>query len=281
MSQNKNRRQFKKPFINKNYNSKQRDETAAVIDESNPVIIAFRQIALELDDKHDRYERIVKLSRDITIESKRIIFLLHTVDIKKDNEKNLLADAKQRLDALCINNFKLIAQELKGLDPYQYARAYSAGLQEFIEAYSFYEYISGINLSAWDALGRSLTYKVDDESDEEIKCLVQPIEFMLGLADTTGEVMRRGVNALGTGNTTICFESSQFLQQLYTGYLKIAGTAYSKDMSRKITTLRQSLLKTEMVCYNIKVRGVEAAVWGSDNAANIAELNEDEDEGFY
>lgn len=32
---------------------------------------------LELDTRHDKYERLVKLSRDITIESKRTIFLLH------------------------------------------------------------------------------------------------------------------------------------------------------------------------------------------------------------
>lgn len=44
------------------------------------VLEQFRLYAEELDDKHDRHERIVKLSRDITIESKRIIFLLHTID---------------------------------------------------------------------------------------------------------------------------------------------------------------------------------------------------------
>lgn len=51
-------------------------------DESNAVVMSFRQYAKELDDKHDRYERIIKHSRDITIESKRIIFLLHTIDSK-------------------------------------------------------------------------------------------------------------------------------------------------------------------------------------------------------
>jgi predicted translin family RNA/ssDNA-binding protein len=30
-----------------------------------------------VDERHDRHERIVKISRDITIESKRIIFVLH------------------------------------------------------------------------------------------------------------------------------------------------------------------------------------------------------------
>lgn len=48
--------------------------------ENKALLDMFRQYALELDDKHDRYERIVKISRDITIESKRIIFLLHNVD---------------------------------------------------------------------------------------------------------------------------------------------------------------------------------------------------------
>lgn len=38
----------------------------------------FKEYGAELDTKHDRHERIVKISRDITIESKRIIFLLHS-----------------------------------------------------------------------------------------------------------------------------------------------------------------------------------------------------------
>lgn len=35
----------------------------------------------QLVEKQDRHERIVKLSRDITIESKRIIFLLHNSNL--------------------------------------------------------------------------------------------------------------------------------------------------------------------------------------------------------
>lgn len=40
----------------------------------------FKEYTRTLDEKHDRYERIVKLGRDITIESKRIIFLLHSTN---------------------------------------------------------------------------------------------------------------------------------------------------------------------------------------------------------
>ena len=49
------------------------------VDESSPVIQAFRKYQTELDTRHDKHERLVKLSRDVTIESKRIIFLLHRI----------------------------------------------------------------------------------------------------------------------------------------------------------------------------------------------------------
>lgn len=52
------------------------------VDSNNPVIAKFQIYAAELDDKHDRHERLVKSSRDITIESKRIIFLLHNIDAR-------------------------------------------------------------------------------------------------------------------------------------------------------------------------------------------------------
>ena len=43
----------------------------------NPVIQQFQKFAVSLDQRHDKRERLVKLSRDVTIEAKRIIFLLH------------------------------------------------------------------------------------------------------------------------------------------------------------------------------------------------------------
>lgn len=68
---------------NKNrYQNKTRNDYSKESDTDNPVILSFREYSKILDEKNDRYERIVKQSRDITIESKRIIFLLHTYDMK-------------------------------------------------------------------------------------------------------------------------------------------------------------------------------------------------------
>lgn len=63
-----------------NFNKSQQRKPDVASDDDSPVVKAFRGYAQELDDKHDRYERILKQSRDITIESKRLIFLLHTAD---------------------------------------------------------------------------------------------------------------------------------------------------------------------------------------------------------
>ena len=48
-----------------------------MINNEDPVQVMFGEISGYLDSRHDRRERLVKLSRDITIESKRIIFCLH------------------------------------------------------------------------------------------------------------------------------------------------------------------------------------------------------------
>ncbi|XP_036340804.1 translin-associated protein X isoform X2 [Rhagoletis pomonella] len=283
-------------------------QNSQTTDEQNPVIKAFQDYALELDDKHDRYERIVKLSRDITIEAKRIIFLLHTIDGRKNNRSRILNEAEERLEKVVATNFKSVALELNGQDPYQYRCAYSPGLQEFIEAYSFMEYFkhSGdetpTTVSDWSILQQKMQFEHQDEASQKddelgkelevslgqekpvgkiasqgVNFVVDPTEFILGIADLTGELMRRCINSLGSGETNVCLESCKVLQQFFTGYISL-NIQRCRELSRKIYTMRQSVIKAENVCYNVKVRGGEAAKWGSVLENKV---NEDLDEGFY
>lgn len=135
-----------------------------------------------------------------------------------------------RLLALITTHFANIAKELRGLDQYQYARAFSAGLQEFVEAFTYYEYINSGKIIDWSDLQNKMTYQeeenlatqetdqlVGEEGKKVFKCLLQPMEFMLGLADLSGEVMRRCITSLGSGDVQTCFKACTFLQSLYTG----------------------------------------------------------------
>ncbi|EDW38820.1 GL13728 [Drosophila persimilis] len=288
-------------------NAHKKRQPQVAVDEDNPIVQAFRNYSIELTTKHDRHERIVKLSRDITIESKRIIFTLHSIDSRKQNKEKILEEAQKRLQKLIEVNFRAIALELRDQDVYQFRNAYSAGLQEFIEAYTYMEYLSRDDndespksVSDWQALQSVMQYvedpsKVKDEGasveemdvDEEkggeerqakkFQFFIDPTEYVLGLSDLTGELMRRCINSLGSGDTDTCMETCSTLQMFYTGYISL-NLQRARELWRKITTMRQSVLKAENVCYNVKVRGGEAAIWGSNFDQKLAE---DVDEGFY
>ncbi len=88
----------------------------------------FQECSKKLDDHNDRHERLVKLSRDITIESKRIIFLLHRVQ-DEETKLKLTAEADSKLQCVINNSWKKVAKELLGHDYHHYLRAYSPGLR--------------------------------------------------------------------------------------------------------------------------------------------------------
>lgn len=243
------------------------------LDEDHEIIKTFQMYAAELDDKHDRYERIVKIGRDITIESKRIIFLLHNVD-KENKREEILKETETRLQNLVTNSFKLVAKELENQDNFQYIRAYTAGLQEFVEAFTFYQYLKDKKIEHWSGLETQFLYQIEapkSAEDDEIannevavlknlKTPLPAIEFILGLADLSGELMRKCINSLGSGNIDDCFHTCNFVREMYKGFLIVGSGQGHKEIGRKVYVLKQSLHKMEMVCYNITVRGDRKSV---------------------
>lgn len=266
-------RQFSPPDSKRNRGHRDKDnvnvgdngrEVVENIDENSAVIQQFREYAAELDNKHDRYERVFKINRDIAIESKRIIFLLHTID-KESKRDFVLSTAKSRLDAIARTLFREIARELDGQDPYQFHRAYRAGIEEYVEALTFHEYLQNSSCTQdWTKLEQQLTYhatpKPSDAEEQPIvkttRVLVTPTDYVLGMADLTGELMRRCINNLAVGDIASCYQTCNFVRHMYIAFLGYTG-AYNNEMNRKTSTLKQSLTKMEKTCYMIKVRGSE------------------------
>ncbi|KAF9899568.1 hypothetical protein BX616_002948 [Lobosporangium transversale] len=102
-------------------------------------------------------------------------------------------------------------------------------------------------------------------------------DYLLGIADLTGELMRLAINTLGqslmtpaTQDTNIATGASyslstpekrvqhilSFLRDIKSGFDGLSLTKMS-PISKKMGTLKQSLNKIEMACYNVKVRGAE------------------------
>lgn len=231
-------------------------------------MLSFKGFQLELDTRHDKYERLVKLSRDITIESKRTIFLLHRITSVPNGEE-ILMESEAKLDVVR-QKIKQVAQELMGEDMYQFHRAISPGIQEYVEAVSFQYFIKTRSLISIEEINKQLIFVAEDKEEEtEVvssdchnkqphtwSLKVTPVDYLLGVADLTGELMRMCINSVGNGDIDTPFELSQFLRQIYDGFSYIGNTG-PYEVSKKLYTLKQSLAKVENACYTLKVRGSE------------------------
>ncbi|XP_063047060.1 translin-associated protein X isoform X2 [Engraulis encrasicolus] len=244
----------------------QRD--ASNINPSSAVIASFRVFQQELDTKHDKYERLVKISRDVTIESKRTIFLLHRVTTVP-NVNEVLEEADVKLDGVR-QKIGQIAEELRGEDLYQFHRAFTPGIQEYVEAVSFQHFIRHRTLISLEKINARLVFmrpeKTEAKTDEEVApsrpepailtFQVTPTDYLLGVADLTGELMRMCISSVGNGDMDTPFQLGGFLREVHDGFSYIGNTG-PYEVSKKLHTLRQSLAKVEDACYTLRVRGSE------------------------
>jgi len=94
--------------------------------------------------------------------------------------------------------------------------------------------------------------KIGDKKPLEVGIM----DYLLGIADLTGELMRLSINSVASGNHSLCFEICPFMRQLH---LMFDSFEYMNDfeLSKKITVMKQSLEKIERVCFTIQVRGSE------------------------
>eukprot|EP00794_Sanderia_malayensis_P020405 gene20405-22418_t len=222
-------------------------------DESSPLIQNFLTFQKELDGRYDKRERLVKLSRDITIISKRVIFQLHRFS-QCINSEEIVKEAEEKLETVK-NLFEKIALELKNEDSYQYARAYTGGMQEFIEAVTFMHYIKSYELLSYEELCKDYL-SFQDVDKEEFTLLLRPMDYILGVADLTGELMRMCINCLGNGEQEKSQEICSFLRTIHDESLKLSGKDF-RDLGQKIRVMKQSMQKVENVCYAVSLRGKE------------------------
>ncbi|CAG2235366.1 translin-associated protein X-like [Mytilus edulis] len=276
---------------------KRKAEASTTVDENCPAVAMFRQYQLELDTKHDKHERLVKLSRDVTIESKRTIFLLQRLTGSSPDIK-ILEEALEKLKA--IENTKLlsIAKELDQEDPYKFLRAYSPGLQEYIEAVSFYHYLKNKKLVTLEEVQKDLTFKstcssVDGIDNELSQLTTQKVEngnsektkipdtqckVICNESEMDKELREVQVHVPPTEYFLGLADLTGELMRLAVGsvgkgdldtpfqvrdFLQLMQSGFvsfgncGREIGRKLSTLRQSLQKVETACYTLQVRGSE------------------------
>lgn len=215
--------------------------------ENSPFHNNFLDYREELDKRNDTREQLVKLSRDVTIHSKRVIFSLLRKGISKEN---LVADAKTKIFDIKLI-FNQINQKLICQDIYRYHRAITPGIQEFIEAVSLLHYVETKTVITYEIV---ITAYFDLENYQNF---VTHLDYMLGVGDLTGELMRMGINSIGSGDYETVNQLCTIMQEIYSNF-----SIYSKhfrELEKKANVMKNSLTKIENACCNLKIRGSESS----------------------
>ncbi|KAJ6151564.1 hypothetical protein N7470_007161 [Penicillium chermesinum] len=241
---------------------------------AGPIMAIFESFRNELDEHHDRRERIVKVSRDITALSKKIIFALQRVrSIHEPLPPKIASENQGRFDQ--INDlFTSIVPEVTHINAWRYQRQVSAGLQEFIEALSFDHYLRT----------QKLITHAETIAHLPPGIMVTEDDYLMGLFDLTGEMMRFAVVALSSSNananptqstksqsTEDDASSTAHLSTTQAGIVldlrafRTECEALSiprrvqimRDFHKKLEVMQNSVEKVERAAYGILVRGSE------------------------
>ncbi|KAJ7943297.1 translin-associated protein X [Quillaja saponaria] len=214
---------------------------------------AFTKYTQYLNDLNDKRERVVKASRDITMNSKKVIFQVHRMS--KYNKEEVLKKAEKDLAAVTNQYMSRLVKELQGTDFWKLRRAYSPGVQEYIEAATFCKFCKTGTLLNLDEINATLL-PLGDPSLEPLQ--INVLDYLLGLADLTGELMRLAIGRISDGELEFAKKICSFARDIYRELtLVVPHMDDSSDMKTKMDTMLQSVKKIENACFSVHVRGSE------------------------
>lgn len=97
----------------------------------------------------------------------------------------------------------------------------TAGYQEYIEARTLLSLMEKKEIITYSDVIKELTYTINSEDGSVIilVALVPQLDYVLGLADLSGELMRRAINSISSGDSEDCFFACQVVRDLYAGFL--------------------------------------------------------------
>ncbi|KAJ9709445.1 hypothetical protein PVL29_001092 [Vitis rotundifolia] len=214
---------------------------------------AFANYTDYLNRLNDKRERVVKASRDITINSKKVIFQVHR--ISKNNKDEVLDKAVKDLASVTEQHVSRLVKELQGTDFWKLRRAYSPGVQEYVEAATLCNFCKNGTLLILDEINATLL-PLSDPSLQPLQ--INILDYLLGLADLTGELMRLAIGRISDGELEYAEKICRFVRDIYRELTLLAPHMDDNtDMKTKMDTMLQSIMKIENACFSVHVRGSE------------------------
>lgn len=134
------------------------------------------------------------------------IFALQRIRVVKQPLPEHVVKNNQPFYDIISTQFASVSQDLQGLNGDRYARQISGGCQEWMEAASFEHYLTSAKLLTYE----EAVAKMRSLDPEGPGVQLSPEDYLLGIYDMTGELMRFSITAMATNGSlpTIPADSS-------------------------------------------------------------------------
>ncbi|MDD4877996.1 MAG: hypothetical protein PHO02_03090 [Candidatus Nanoarchaeia archaeon] len=178
----------------------------------------FAEIRKELKQSEEKREDTIRKSRDIIMLSKQIIYSAQRGDLNK-------------AEALCAEIKKAVA-----LLPKEYCGTdmESVAVQEYVEAVCFFEFVKN----------KKLMTRKELSADTE--------NYLLGLCDLTGELVRQAVNAAINKRYEEALQIKDFVSEIYGEFLQF--DLRGGQLRNKADSIKWNLKKLEDLALGISIK---------------------------
>ena len=184
----------------------------------------FKGLQEELEQFDQLRDSVIKESREVVKLSKKMIYGVHRNELHKaEKVKEIMKKALHKLQA-----------KAKQSPALQFSGSCKIAEQEYVEAVCFLHFMKDKTLPSVKDLG------------------VQAENYLLGICDLTGELMRKAINASIKENYEVTEEIWEFLQQLYEELMLFDFR--NSELRRKFDSIKYNLQKVEHVVLELKLK---------------------------
>lgn len=182
----------------------------------------IKKLKKEHEEHNSERRQIISLANVVLHDSKRVIFSLHRGDDKKAKES---MKEIEKILAKLDKKFGYVRLNQEG--------SYRAGVEEYVEAKTFMEVLSGKKVSEFKNI------KLNYES------------YLGGICDLTGELVRRAVNQAAKGNAEEAEKIKKIISDIMAELVEFNMAGYLRT---KYDQARGNLRKIEQINYELSIR---------------------------
>jgi len=183
----------------------------------------FQKLLKDYTDYNEKRHEMIKEASDALKKSKQAIFSLHRGNTK---EAGTLLEETESI-------FKKLKRWIKKEEGLKYEGVYRAALEEYVEGQMFYNFLKG--------------EKIDFINDIEIGYE----EYLSGLCDFTGELVRKAVVLVTEGKREEIIRYKKVMEQIIEELIKFDLVG---KLRQKYDEAKRNLKRMEEIFYDIKIR---------------------------